>query len=66
MLKMIIFKLKIKGLFGWIPPFIPSCVARYFTEIVIKKHFSKFVHWALGVYYYLKINDIGPNPNPYC
>ena len=55
MLKMIIFKVKNKGLFGWIPPFVPCCMARNFTEIVLKKHFKKFLHWALGVYYYLNI-----------
>ena len=38
-----------------IPPFIPSCMARYFSEIVFKNIFRKFVHWALGVYYYLKV-----------
>ncbi len=44
-----------KGLFGWIPHFIPSCMARDFTEIVFKKHFQKIpALWALCVYYYLK------------
>ena len=41
----------------------------YIGNVNIKKHFRIFVHWALGVYYYLKANVMSnlnyTNPVPF-
>ena len=55
MLKMVILKLKNRGLFGWMPHFIPSCLARYFTlKLSSKSIFRRCLHLALVVYYYFQ------------